>query len=206
MSEQWDRANQGWAKFLNPEALRGNLIVASIFLAAYERLRTSVIDRIRAFFTHGFDENGPIVSEEYKSDVLTLDKSPLRASLFWLQKMSAIDETDIARVDRVREHRNELAHDLPRFIATADAEINIHLLEVIYDLVAKIDRWWVREVEIPTNPDFDGQEVNDSDIQSGNMLFIQMMIQIATGKDSGAYWEEFQKQAGRIFSSTKGSA
>jgi hypothetical protein len=194
MDEHRAHAVASWAKFLNPETLRANLITASIFLAAYETLRASVIDHIRGFFTDGFDENRPITSDDYRTKVLSLDKSPLRASLLWLKQMGVVDDSDITRVDQIREHRNEVAHDLPKFIATADADINVELISAIYDLVTKIDRWWIREVEMPTNPDFDGQEIVDNDIESGNMLFLQMMIRVATGEDSAVFWEEFQKR------------
>jgi hypothetical protein len=188
-----EKASQGWAKFLNPESLRSNLIAASIFLAAYETLRASVIDRIRDFFTYEFNANGGGISDDYKSKVLSLDKSPLRASLLWLKEMSAIGIADIELVDHIRKHRNELAHDLPKFLTTVDADVNVNLLCEIYDLVAKIDRWWIKEVDIPTNSDFDTQEIADTDIQSGTMLFIQMMLKIATGEDSSVFWDEFQK-------------
>jgi hypothetical protein len=110
--------------------------------------------------------------------------------------MSALSDSDIALVDKIREHRNELAHELPKFLGTADAEINVQLLSEIYDLVAKIDRWWIREVEMTINPDFDGREVADEDIISGNMMAIHLMVRVATGDDSAALWEEFQRQAG----------
>jgi hypothetical protein len=196
MDNQKKQAFRDWEKFLNPEALQGNLITASIFLAAYEILRASIIDRIRDFFTRGFDENGLIINESYRNEVLSLDRSPLRASLLWLKESSAIGNAEIELVNAIREHRNELAHDLPKFIATADAEINIRLLGSIYDLVTQIDRWWIQEVEIPINSDFDGQEVNNKDIQSGNMLFLQIMIRTVTGEDFSAMWNEFQKQSG----------
>ncbi len=194
MDEQRDKAMRGWAKFLNPDTLRGNLITASIFLTAYEMLRASVIDRIRDFFTHGFDESGWVISDEYKTKVLALDKSPLRASLLWLKGMSAIDDADMANVDAVREHRNELAHDLPKFLGTVDAEINLRLLGTLYDLVTKIDRWWVREVELTIDPDRDGREVADEDIISGTMLSLGLMLRIAAREDSPAYWEEFRSR------------
>jgi hypothetical protein len=196
MSDHLEQARRGWAKFLNPEVLRGNLIVASIFLAIYEMLRTSVIDRIRDFFSHEFRDGEWIASEDYQTKCLALDKSPLRASLLWLKQMSAIDDADIARVDRIREHRNELAHDLPKFLGTADTEVNVQLLVGIYELVTKIDRWWIREFDMTTDPDLDGREVADEDITWGNMIFIQMMLRIATGEDSGAIWKEFQKHFG----------
>jgi hypothetical protein len=196
MSEHCAQAHRGWAKFLNPEVLRSNLIVAPIFLAAYEMLRASVIDRIRSFFSHEFRNGEWIASEDYQKKCLALDKSPLRASLLWLKQMSAIDDADIARADRIREHRNQLAHDLPKFLGAPDSEVNVQLLVGIYELVTKIDRWWIRGVDMTTDPDFDGREVADEDITSGNMLFIQMMPRIATGEDSGVFWEEFQKQFG----------
>ncbi|MEA5451279.1 hypothetical protein VB780_22045 [Leptolyngbya sp. CCNP1308] len=194
MNTPKDQAYRSLAKFLNPESLRGNLIAASIFLTAYELLRTSIIDRIRNFFTYEFNEHRGVISEDYKCKVLSLDKSLLRASLLWLKEMSAIDDTDIELVDEMRKHRNELAHNLPKFISTADAEININLLGSIYELLTKIDRWWIKEVEIPTNPDFDDQEVADDEIQSGTMLCMQMMLRIATDENASVFWDEFQKQ------------
>ncbi len=194
MSDHRQQARRAWAKFLDPEVLRSNLIVASIFLAAYETLRTSIIDRIRSFFTFEFRNGEWVAGGDYQTKCFALDKSPLRASLLWLKQMSAIDDADIARVDSIREHRNELAHDLPKFLGTADAEVNVQLLVGIYELVSKIDRWWIRYVDMSTDPEFDGREVADEDITSGNMLFMQVMLRTATGEDSGALWEELQKQ------------
>jgi hypothetical protein len=152
--------------------LRSNLIATSIFLAGYELLRSSAIDRICYFFTYEFNEHERVISKNYKGKILSLDKSPLRASLLWLKEMSAIDNTDIELVDEIRKDRNELAHDLPKFIATADAKINFNLLRSIYELLTKIDRWWIKEVDIQTNLDFEDQEVVDDEIQSGMMLTI----------------------------------
>ena len=45
-----------WAKFLNPESLKSNLIAASLFLAAYETLRASAIEQIRSFLTIKFNK------------------------------------------------------------------------------------------------------------------------------------------------------
>lgn len=178
---------RSWAKFLNPDTLRSNLIAASLFLAAYETLRNSVVAHIRDFFCFGFDEAGDRVSPKYQHEILSRNSSPLRASLSWLRERDVIDDADIELIDRIRQHRNELAHDLPRFVATDRAEVNQDLLASIYGLVAKIDRWWIREVEIPTNPDFDDldiQSIDDNEIQSGNMMFLQLMIRIATSDDS----------------------
>lgn len=196
MTEHREHARRSWAKFVNPEVLRGNLIAASMFLAAYEILRASVIDRIRSFFCSRFRDGKWVPDDDYRTKCLALDKSPLRASLLWLKQMSAIDDTDMAQVDELRCHRNDLAHDLPRFLATAGAEVNVQLLGRIYELIAKIDRWWFREVDGPTDPGYDSREVVDENVTSGNMLFIQMMMRIAVGGDPGVFWQAFQKHWG----------
>lgn len=198
MTDRGKGAFLSWAKFLNPETLRDNLIAASIFLSAYEMLCASIIDQIRDFYSFGFDEDGAIVDEAYRNKVLALHKSRLQASMLWLRENSVISDADLDLLDAIRKHRNELAHELPKFISEDDANINIRLLGAICELVTKIDRWWIREVEVPTNPDFDGCDVRVEDILSGRMLFIQMMVQIASGEDSSAYWEEFQKQMAMI--------
>jgi hypothetical protein len=41
--------------FLNPEVLRPNLIMASLYIAAFEMLKDTIIDRTRDFYTTGFD-------------------------------------------------------------------------------------------------------------------------------------------------------
>lgn len=83
-----------WERFLNPHILRTNLIVASLYITAFEILKDSIIDRIRQFFSSGFDQNGPIINEKYKTEVLSQNRSPLYASLLWLRDMHAIDKQD----------------------------------------------------------------------------------------------------------------
>lgn len=194
MNNQRSQAFRDWEKFLNPEVLKSNLIAASIFLAAYEILRASIIDRLRGFYITGFDENGLITNESYQNEVLSLDRSPLRASLLWLRERSVIGTAEIELINDIREHRNKLAHDLPKLIASSNEEINIRLIGSIYDLVTQVDCWWIREIEMPTNPDFDGREVDNSDIQSGNMLFLQIMIRTITGEDFSIIWNEVQEE------------
>ncbi|GAI34251.1 unnamed protein product, partial [marine sediment metagenome] len=79
-----DDVRISWERFLNPEILRTNLIVASLFITAFEMLKDSIIGHIRDFFTNGFDENGWIIDDKYKTEVLSKNKSPLYASLAWL--------------------------------------------------------------------------------------------------------------------------
>jgi hypothetical protein len=207
MKKYQQDALEGYIKFLNPKVLRSNLIAVSLFLAAYETLRSSIITQLRGLFVKGFDQNGEIVDSDYQKKVLSRHKSPLRASLLWFKEMQAIGDEEIELVERVRLHRNDLAHDLPTFIATNEKDINIELIGGILDVVTKVDRWWIREVEIPTNPDFDETPVydlDDSEIISGNMLFLQLSIRIATGEDdeSEAMYRDFIEKAAERLAGT----
>ena len=40
------KARESWLKFLNPDSLRTNLLLASLYLSAYEILRNSIMDQI----------------------------------------------------------------------------------------------------------------------------------------------------------------
>ena len=200
MNVQSDFAFKSWAKFLDPDSLKSNLISASLFIAAFEVLQSSVMDPLKGFFSLGFDVTGVQISPKYGTEVLSRHKSPFRASLLWFRESGAIDDLDLELVDKIRDHRNELAHQLPKYIATVGAEINLQLLQSTCDFVAKIDRWWIKEIEMPTDPDMTPERLdatNESDITSGNMMFLQMMTKIAAGDDSAA--DDILKQISAAF-------
>lgn len=85
-----DHGQQAWEDFLNPEVLRSRLITASLYIAAFEVLKDSIVDRIRDFFCIGFEEGRDIINPQYQTEVLSRNSSPVHASLAWLQSMGAI--------------------------------------------------------------------------------------------------------------------
>lgn len=82
-----EKIKSSWERVLHPEILKTNIITASIFSMVFEMLKSSIIDKIETFHTNEFYENGMVVSPEYKEEVLSLNRSPLYASLIWLQDM-----------------------------------------------------------------------------------------------------------------------
>jgi hypothetical protein len=185
-----------WERFLNPETLRANLIVASIFITAFEMLKDSIIGRIREFFTQGFDEDGWVVSEDYRTKVLTLNKNPLYASLEWLKKMNVIDDQDFEKFNKIRNCRNEIAHEIANFISKGPKIDPLPLFSNITDLLYKIEKWWIVTVEIPTNPDFDGKEIDEDGIVPGPIMTLRLLADIALGseEESSFYYNEFIKR------------
>jgi len=166
-------------KLTDKEQLQTNLVQASLFLTAFEVLKTSIVDQIRDFYSREIHPNGTsIASEKYKSDLLALHKNIFIASCLWLKENNAISEEDIETIHAIRDHRNMIAHELLKFLADADYEVDLNLFAKTKDLLAKIDRWWIMEVHIPTNPDYDGQSIQPDDVKSGHMIVIDAIVEI----------------------------
>lgn len=193
------KIQQQWEQFLNPDVMRPRLISAAIYIAGYESLKDAIVTRVKDFYWCGFDASGDRVSPDYQAKVLSRNRSPVHASLDWLKcEMQAIDDTDIAAFDRVRACRNTLAHKL--FTVLGSEGLPPDFEACFHDMVAllhKIDTWWIINVEIPTNPDFDDKDVDldPKGIMSGRSMALQMLCDIALGdpKTSRFYYEGFKK-------------
>jgi hypothetical protein len=184
-----------WEEFLNPASLRSKLISASLFLAAFEILKDSIVERIKDFFTSGFDQNGDIIDPKYKQDVLSRNKSHVYASLEWLKEMGAIDDADIAIFDKLKESRNRIAHEMPNLVTGEIPMDPLLLFTKLVNLLRKIEVWWILNVEIPTNPDYDGKEIDVEGIMPGPLITIRLMTDIALGseEESRIYFNEFRR-------------
>jgi hypothetical protein len=72
------QAMRSWEKLSNPKVLQQNLVLAGLYLAAYELLRGSIVDRLRNFFSAGslkVSPRGTLVgtpAPEYSTRVLAL--------------------------------------------------------------------------------------------------------------------------------------
>jgi hypothetical protein len=185
-----------WERFLDPKELRPNLILASLYIAAFEILKNSIIDRIRDFYTRGFDENGWIIAPEYKEQVLSKG-SVIFASLEWLKESQAINDDDIEKFKKAKECRNLLAHEITKFLAKGLPPEFPERFNDMITLVGKIERWWIVNVEIPTDPDLAEKagEIDESGIVPGPIMSLRMMIDVALGSDETAnyYINGFKK-------------
>jgi hypothetical protein len=191
-----DNTKNRWEEFLDPDVLRGRLISASIYIAAFEMLRESIIGRIETFFSEGFDENGPIISAEYREKVLSRNLSPLYASLAWLRENNVIDDADLSEFETLKKCRNNLAHELAGVIAGSVSIAYLEQLPRVAEMLRKIETWWIVNVEIPINPDFEDAEIDEAGILPGPVLSLQMMVQVALGspEESTRLLNEFRKR------------
>jgi hypothetical protein len=170
-----------WERFLDPEVIRPSLFMATMFITTFEILKNSVVDRIRDFYTHGWDQTGPTVGPQYQSEVMSRNKSALYASLDWLKEHEAIDEDDLKTFENLKKIRNQLAHQLFNVVTGQVESEHASQFSVLVALLRKIEVWWVVNVEIPTNPDYDGEEIDHAGIVPGAVLSLQVLIEVASG-------------------------
>jgi hypothetical protein len=178
---------KSWEGFLTPSVLRGKLISASIYLAAFELLNDSIIERIRTFFFSGFDQNGIIVGPDYQSEVLSRNTSPLYASVSWLLENNAIDDKDLETFESLKKLRNRVAHEMHQLVTSDSQKDYLAELSTLVALIRKIEVWWVVNIELPTNPDWDGtEEVDEDSIVPGSFMAVSLMCDIALGSEENA--------------------
>lgn len=187
---------KSWERFLKPENLKANLIILSLFITSYEILKDSIITRIRNFYTNGFNEKGWIVNKEYQTEVKSLNKSLLYASLEWLKNMKAIDDNDIEEFNEIKKCRNELAHEIVNFITRGSTINPLPLFPKMINLLDKIEKWWILNVEIELNPNLNDKEIDEKGIVPGPIIMLRVLMDIALGneKESRFYYNGFKEQ------------
>ncbi|MGO4891840.1 hypothetical protein [Flavobacterium sp. W21_SRS_FM6] len=169
---------ESWQKLLHPKLLKRNLITASLYLSAYEVCKNSIIEKPKIFFSDGIVEE-KLNLEEYKKEVLSLAKSPLEATLLWFKSHGAIDDNDINGFKESRKLRNDIAHELPLYISESDRNIDQSAYESLLEVTHKVGVWWLINFELPINPDYDCQEIDENEIKTGTLIMLQMIMDIA---------------------------
>ena len=108
------------------------MIMASIYIVAFEILKSSIVKRIKDFYTHGFD-----VDPVYKTEVLSKNRSEVYASLEWLKENGAICEDDIVRFGEIKDCRNLIAHEITRLLMDG---LPSNLLENYQAMITLLDK------------------------------------------------------------------
>ena len=203
-----DNVTKSWLKLLNPEELKENLIQCSTFITAWEILKEAIVVPILWFYTNGFITNDSndkkFTRPKYHKEVMELDtrkknKDVVHASCLWLRKNNVIDDADIQMISDIREHRNLVTHEMIKVLGSVKVQVKLELLDNLIDILNKIDRWWIIEVEIPTNPDFtaiDFDTIDYDGILSGRMMVLQLISKVAYGDDQSLaeIYNEFKKR------------
>jgi hypothetical protein len=123
----------------------------------------------------------------------------LYASFDWLRENGAIADADIEAFEAVKACRNKLAHEL--FATVADhglpKDFDKRFTEML-DLLRKVEVWWVLNFELPTDEEYAGREIDESEIVPGRLIGLQVLMDVAMGDEerSWYYYREMQRRGG----------
>lgn len=169
-------------KFFDPMRLRQNLLLGALYLATFEVLKTIVIGNLISFFAFGdCDQDGnPRRTEHYRAELakhgFKQHHDEYKAACLWQKHTEAIDDEECAKLLEIRDHRNQIAHELPTLLLDAKLEVDVELLVEARNFIHKLDRWWFENVEMDINPDLQGKTTDELDFASGRMLLIDHVI------------------------------
>jgi hypothetical protein len=184
---------------LNPKVFKSNLILSSLFIAYFENTTDFIIDQPRSFFCHGFDsDKGELISTDYKSKVLDLDKKPINASLKWFQSNGAIDEKDIQIFEDLRRYRNKLSHELTKILLDEGLDSNSYAenLAKLFTLRIKLEKWWFFWFEIEFADVENPEQLKESDVTTGGQIIYQLFADLLSDDKEKAnyYMTELKKR------------
>lgn len=195
-------------ELLNPDMLKEQLILISLFIAVYENFKSTIIENVKYFYWSGY-ENGKEQFEYYEQDVLSKVKSKknrqIKATLHWLKEAGAMTEEDKQNFTKITEMRNSLAHNMSATLLEGLPPNFNDLYVNMLGLFEKIIKWWICEIEIPTNPDLNHEQYENicwDEVTSVNLEFLKIMTDIAinsTEKYQQIYRDLFRKPDKREF-------
>jgi len=148
---------------LTPAAIRSTMQFAALYQMTSEMTRHAVQDEVRQFFATGFVDGAWVVdSQRYRTQVLSRDKSSFTASLLWLVDMGALTVEQSGKLREIHAHRNELTHELVKYIVDADANPDVELFTDAVDILRTLRRFWTGvEADVGTFDDYDDLDLDE---------------------------------------------
>jgi hypothetical protein len=134
-------------------------------------IKQAVLVKVREFFSPDIDLDGScsMTAEEkkqYQNHVLSLAPNKFRASLLWLVTNNAITHFQADRLELIRTHRDDLVHELVKYVIDPDEDPDVELLVDAIATLKDLQRFWI-DVELSTGGFFlpDGSDVGDVDAE-----------------------------------------
>ena len=189
--------------------IREQFILAGLLLTIFERFKKYVVDQVDGFYSdHVEIRDGNLKytrGEKFKK--LIKEKGihapgqhankEFRAALHWFCSLGAITEDELNDIELIYALRNDIGHELFQVIAD-DNKNPIKLDDVLttFSVYLKIVRWWVKEVEATTDPDFDQEKYDNTnwdEVESIDTIWLREIIRKSLLGDMG--WQEIEKLA-----------
>ena len=161
---------------LSSAEVNRNLVHAGLFLVAFELVRELIVKRVKGFYDGvTFGEGMPFKS--YEEDVLARHKNIFEASLLYLRDhFEAISPEDLRAIQMLREHRNRIAHDLPRMLPCMDSIANDALLSSARNSLFRLSNFWVY-IDIGADPAFKSQNIDWEKVAGEDLALLDRIIE-----------------------------
>jgi hypothetical protein len=160
------------------------LAYSGFILIAFELVKSIIVSPIKAFYKDiTFDES--MYFKSYEDDVLSRHKNQFEACLLYLRDfMEAIDDEDVLTIQALREHRNELAHDLPNMLDKLDVKSHFSLLEKTNKTLFKLSNYRVY-MEVGNDPSFQNKGIDWATVKGAEYeLFEEILGKVSVFHDA----------------------
>ncbi|MCK9595111.1 MAG: hypothetical protein M0R35_05470 [Candidatus Omnitrophica bacterium] len=134
------------------DALKDELVKAGLYIMAYETFKNNIIDSVRVFYWDGVKDGKEQYANEYK--VRYSGKRCFEKSCQWFVKMKVLSKDDLNLIKFFTDLRNDIAHRFLKNICDDKFEsIAKEYIQIMINMNYRIDNWWIREIEMTTNPE-----------------------------------------------------
>jgi hypothetical protein len=158
-------------KKLAVSSVRSALQRAGMFLVGWELLKGDIEDGVRQLF-----ETKPgAVNPEYEREVLSRHRYRLQASALWLVEQGALTQAQCHRIEELRNHRNEIAHELAKLLIDPTSDIDVKLLEEMGTMLRAVGTFFGR-ITVQCDPTLGSGQVEDEEIRSGASLLMDHLV------------------------------
>lgn len=162
---------------LAPRRIRATLAFAGLYQLTHELIKTAVLEQVKGFFGKSPLDGSWIGGgeDDYKRSVLSRARAPFAASLLWLVEMSALSQAQAERLDAIYEHRNELTHELAKYIVDVDFEPDLELFLDALTILRDVSRFWT-EVEKDIGTFEDHGDIDLDEVSPLSLYMLDMCI------------------------------
>lgn len=180
--------NDSWEKFLNPNILKDNLTIISLYNMTFEILKSKIESLVDDFFEVTRINEKKICNDEYKSSVLSLvNKNEqnyyVKASIKWLIEINILEKADWKLYDDLRVYRNDLTHEFQKYLIDDNFCFDNKKLHLLVDLFIRLEKNWIKEFEVILNPAFDNKKIELEDVTSMQIIILQIIYDIALNNE-----------------------
>ena len=172
-------------KKLHGDERHKNLLLASTLLGVFELLKSAVIlaptnvippdsaggRLVLSTFVKGKFRPAP----SYRTRVMKKDNDEYRAAGRWLGEVGGLTTDECATLLAIREHRNDVAHELASYLIDPRRQINSLAIVDSHQLLTKVGRWSARR----SSEAFGGKSLGDlpdEEIEVGSVMIANLII------------------------------